>query len=378
MAKSHFPAEDIEAFKLHAEVILQGRLSMGKWVERFEAAAAQAHGCRFAVATNSCTAALEIALLSCGVRPGDRVVVPVQTFIATGMAVHNIGARPLFADIRSETLSLDPAELERLDEMKPKAVVVVHFGGMIAEDIAKEQSYCRTRGIALIEDAAHAHGAKFGERPAGTFGRAACFSYYPTKVLTAGEGGMLVTNDANVAQIARSYQFRGQDHDLPGEQFVRPFGRNVRMPELSALLGVLQYRRLDEFTKRRRAVAAIYDEVLAAEPSLRVAQPPIECLHNYWLYTVLLPSGIDRQRIKHELKDAFEIDTGWSYFPPLHQMPVFVGLYGHPRELPVAEDVTRRNLCLPVHPCISESDARCVANCFLHVFRKLLADSASL
>jgi len=366
--RSHFPPEDVARFHAESEKILAGRLSMGPWVKRFEEAACRAHEAKHAVATSSCTAALEIALLCAGIEPGDAVVVPAETFIATGMAVANIGARPAFADIRAETLCLDPAELARLaeQERRIKAVIVVHFAGLITPDIEQIQRICRERGWTLIEDAAHAHGAKFDGRSAGAFGQSACFSYYPTKVLTAGEGGMLVARDDRIAAAARSYQARGQDLELEGEQFARPFARNVRLPELSALLGTLQYGRLDEFVARRRAVATVYHRELGSERSIQLPTPPPECRHNYWLYPVILPPGSDRAAIKRRMKDEWQIDVSWSYFPPLHLMPVFRSHYGTaPGMLPVAEDVLARLLCLPVHPLISEEDAARVAACFL-------------
>jgi perosamine synthetase len=292
------------------------------------------------------------------------------------MSVHNVGATPVFADICPETLCLDPEELDRLASDSVKAVVLVHFAGLITPHIERIQEICRRRGWLLIEDAAHAHGAKYDGRPAGSFGQTACFSYYPSKVLTAGEGGMIVTNDEQIAGICRSYQFRGQDFDLPGEQFARPYGRNIRLPELSALLGVLQYGRLQEFVRKRRAIAAVYDEILSDEPSLYRPEVPAACFHNYWLYTVVLPHGMDREMLKKRMKEEYDIEVGWSYFPPLHLMPVFRELYGcQPGDLPVSEDLLPRTLCLPVHPLIEAGDARCVAECFLHVYRELTAQS---
>lgn len=372
MARSYFTPEDIEVFHRESDAVLKGRLSMGTWVERFENTAAKAHGTQYAIATNSCTSALEVSLLACGIKPGDRVIVPVQTFIATAMAVHNIGGIPVFADICRQTLCMDPDELERLADTKVRAVIIVHFGGLITPHIDRIKQICRTYGWALIEDAAHAPGAHYQGCPAGSFGDTACFSYYPTKVLTTGEGGMIVTSDARIAALCRSYQLRGQDTSLPGEQFVYPYGRNIRLTELAALMGVLQYDRLQEYVRARRAVAAVYDEALADELSIEVPAIPDSCLHNFWLYTILLPNGVDRERIKKQLEEDWEINTAWSYFPPLHLMPVFKTLYGT-REgtLPVAEDVLSRTMCLPVHPLISEDDARCVAACFLYVYRTM-------
>jgi perosamine synthetase len=374
MARSYFPPEDIRIFQRESESILQGRVSMGRWVEKFQTTAAAAHNTRHAFAVNSCTSALEVSLLACGILPGDRVIVPVQTFIATGMAIHNVGAIPVFADIRRESLCLDPEELLRLRAERVKAVILVHFGGLISPDVLLIQEICRDRGWSLIEDAAHAHAAKFQGLGAGSFGNAACFSYYPTKVITTGEGGMIVTNDEQVAAVCRSHQFRGQDLSLPGEQFVRPFGRNIRFPELSALLGVLQYARLEEFVRARRAVAATYDQALEQEPTILRPLLHPDCFHNYWLYTIILPPGVNRAAIRSFCKEEWQIDVEWSYFPPMHLMPAFRNLYGTaPGMLPVAEDVLTRIVCLPIHPLISPADAERVVECFLHAYREQAA-----
>ncbi len=310
--------------------------------------------------------------MACGVRPGDEVLVPVQTFIATGMAPHNIGARPVFCDIRLETLCIDPAELERRGSVRTRAVIVVHYGGLVSPDLPTIRELCKRKGWALIEDAAHAHGAALAGRPAGSLADAACFSYYPTKILTTGEGGMITTDRDDLAARCRSFQARGQDLDLSGEQFARPYGRNVRVPELSALLGVLQYGHLAEFVERRRAVAAVYDRMLSGEPGLFIPPVPAQCRHSYWLYTVLLPAGTDRVRLQWVLRDDWDIHADWSYFPPLHLMPVFRELFaGAPSDCPVAEDALDRLFNLPVHPFIDPADAERVAGCFLHELRRL-------
>lgn len=375
MARSWFPEEDITTFMKEAPEILRGRVSMGKWVKSFEKTAARVHGTPYAVATNSCTAALEIAMLALGVKPGDDVLVPVQTFIATGMAVFNIGARPIFCDIKRETLCLDPAELERRASDKVKAVILVHFAGLITPDFEEISAICSRNGWALIEDAAHAHGASFHGRPAGSLGDAGCFSYYPTKILTTGEGGMVVTGSKRVSDLCRSYQYRGQDLNRPGEVFVRPYGRNVRLPELSALLGVLQYGRLEEFLDRRKRIAAIYDRVLKEEHSLEVQFSGGATEHAYWLYTILLPMGMDRDLLKKRCMNNWNVSIDWSYYPPLHLMPVFQRLYQtHEGQLPVAEDALKRLVCLPVNPTISDEDADATIRCFLHEYRKLKAN----
>ena len=291
------------------------------------------------------------------------------------MAVRNIGARPVFCDIRRETLCIDPNELERQSSDRVKAVILVHFGGLITPDLPRIVEICRERGWVLIEDAAHAHGAAYDGRPAGSIGEAGCFSYYPTKVLTTGEGGMVVTDDENIAHVCTSYQSRGQDLEIPGEVFARPYGRNVRLPELSALLGVLQYERLEEFVSRRRAVAAIYDRELEGESTIEVPRGGPESFHSYWLYTVILPPGIDRSVLKENCAENWNVTVDWSYYPPLHLMPVFEGLLGAaPGEAPIAEDILKRLVCLPINPTISEADATAAIQCILYEYHLLLGE----
>lgn len=372
ISQSYFPDEDIETFLKEAPKILKSRVSMGKWVSRFEEKASEAQKSSFAFATNSCTSALEISLLSCGIKPGDEVLVPAQTFIATGMAVSNIGARPIFCDIKKDTLCLDPDWIIRNKSKRVKAVIVVYFAGLIPPDIELIKKICKEKNYILIEDAAHAHGSKYKDRPAGNFGDTACFSYYPTKILTTGEGGMVVTNREDLKTVLRSYQFRGQDLDLSGEQFLRPYGRNIRLSELSALMGVLQYNRLNDYINKRRIVAEIYNNLIGKEESLFIPKPSSYSFHSYWLYTIILPKGVNRETLKNNCLDNWNINISWSYFPPMHMMPVFVNLYGSiTGNLPISEDILSRTICLPIHPQISEQDAKYVSNCFLHEFRKL-------
>ena len=372
MSQSYFPEQDIDSFLEEAPKILKSRVSMGEWVSRFEKKASEVQQCSNAFATNSCTSALEISLLACGINPGDEVLVPAQTFIATGMAVSNIGAKPIFCDIKKDTLCLDPDWILKNESDKVKAVIVVYFAGLIPPDIELIKNICKHKNYILIEDAAHAHGSKFKNKPAGNFGDTACFSYYPTKILTTGEGGMVVTNRDDLKIKLKSYQYRGQDLNLPGEQFSRPYGRNIRLPELNALLGVLQYRRLDDFIKKRRTAAEIYNKMIGQENSIFIPKQSNHSFHSYWLYTIILPKGIDRETLKKNCLDNWNINISWSYFPPMHLMPIFINLYGsQPGVLPISEDILSRTICLPIHPLISKEDAKYVSNCFLHEYRKL-------
>jgi dTDP-4-amino-4,6-dideoxygalactose transaminase len=345
--------------------ILRGQLSSGPWTERFEAAAAEMAGTRYAVALPSCTAALEATLTALGVGPGDEVLVPVQTFVATGMAVHLAGGRPVMCDIRPETHCLDPEEIARRAGPRTKGVVLVHMGGLITPDLPAIERECERRGLWLVEDCAHAPGAERNGRKAGSIGVAGCFSFYPTKVVTTGEGGAVTTNDERIAAVVRSLHHRGRDLEAPVELYIRA-GRNNRFPEISALLGVTQLRRLDEFVALRNEAAAHYRRRLAAEaPEATVQAHPPGTRHAYWKFLVNLPPGVSRERLKTRMQER-GVGLGWSYWPPLHLQPVFRRLYGAaPGLCPAAEELLARTVCLPIHPRFSEEQRERVIESFL-------------
>lgn len=373
-AKPAFSDEDIQFILDEVPAILRGQLSMGRWVRRLEELAAQMAATRFAVATHSCTSALEIGLKSMGIGPGDEVIVPVQTFAATPNAVRNVGARPMFADICSDTHCLSPDSLEHNITPQTRAVILVHYGGLITPHIDSLLDLCEKNGLELLEDAAHAHGAAKGGRAAGSIGHVGAFSYYSTKVLTAGgEGGMLTTNDEAVFDLARTHQARGQDLSITDEEiFILP-GHNVRMTEFAALCGVTQHGHLQEFLDKRCQIADIYTQFFDSYfPDIELQPRASDTRHAYWKFTINLPAGISRTQIQARLKDRFNIAVNWSYFPPVHLQPVFQQLYGgREGQCPVAEDVCARCLSLPMYSTLTPSDAEYVCDAFKVVFDAL-------
>jgi perosamine synthetase len=330
-----------------------GMLTLGQYTRQFEAAFAAAHAAehasaqeiRHAVAASSGTAALEIALRAVDVSGRD-VIVPANTFYATAAAVLAAGGRPVFADIDAATFALSPATVAAALTPATAAVVLVHIGGLItphADDLVR---FCEERGITLIEDAAHAHGSTYDGRYAGSFGVAAAFSFYPTKVVTCGEGGMILTASDHLAAEARIYRDQGKG-SFGANHHVR-HGYAWRMSEQNAVTGLVHLRRMVEFIERRREVAARYDEALAGLDGLSALGEPDGCRGNYYKYIALLPPGTDRARFKQELADVHDVRlAGEVYDLPLHRQPVLAEFAGP--ALPVAEQMCARHVCLPVH-----------------------------
>lgn len=345
-ARPHLPEEDLPALLGDFEAILRsGVLTMGPYLERFEADFARAAGVRHAVGMSSGTAPLEVALRFWEVAGGE-VVMTTNTFMATVHAAVLAGATPVLADIDPDSLS------SRLEQIRPhvgprtRAVVVVHVGGLIVPDVAEIAAFCAERGLPLLEDAAHAHGARLGGRTAGSLGTAGSFSFFPTKVMTTGEGGMLTTDDDGLAEFARSFRCHGIG---PDRLLVRP-GANHRLPELSAALGLRQLARLEQTLAEREALARRYDaglDALGREAArFPVSRPPAD-RHAWYKYPVTLGEG--RERVAAAL-GARGVPVGSLYWPPCHLQPSARDRLGTGEgDCPVAEDVLRRTVTLPLY-----------------------------
>jgi perosamine synthetase len=335
------------------ETLRTGSLTLGPYTRELEDAFRARHEAPHAVAVSSGTSALEIILRALGVE-GREVIVPANTFFATAAAVLHAGGTPRFADVAPDTMALSARTVEAALGENTAGVILVHIGGLISPEVEPIRALCERRGLFLVEDAAHAHGSSLDGRPAGSFGIAAAFSFYPTKVMTTGEGGMIVTGDERIRDDAHIYRDQGKAGFLGGDH-VR-LGYAWRMSELHAAVGIVQLRRLDEFIKIRREVADQYDEGLAGIEGIAplVSSPGSET--NYYKYIAMLDPGIDRQTVKQTLKEEHGVSlSGEVYASPLHDQPVFAGL--HEGGLPVAEDVCRRHVCLPIHSDMTRDEA---------------------
>jgi dTDP-4-amino-4,6-dideoxygalactose transaminase len=295
---------------------------------------------------------------------GTEVVVPTNTFFATAAAAMHGGARVRLADVDAATLALSASTVEAAISDATSAVILVHVGGTVSPDTEAIRALCDRRGLMLIEDAAHAHGASWQGRAAGTFGVAAGFSFYPTKVVTSGEGGMIVTADEAVRDEAILYRDQGKAGFLGGEH-VR-LGYAWRMSELHAAVGVVHLEQLDDAIATRSRAAALYDHAMAEAPGITPLGVPDGCVSNYYKYIALLHPSVDRQRVKDRLREKHEVwMSGEVYARPLHIEPVFAELGDG--AYPVADDVCRRHVCLPIHSNMTEAEAQYVADAVLAV-----------
>jgi perosamine synthetase len=354
LARSDVGEDEVEAIRA---VLASGFLTNGPRTKEFEAVFAARHRTAHGVAFANGTVALQALYLAAGIGPGDEVVVPSMTFISTATSVLHVGATPVFADVDPETYNLDPAAVAACVTPRTKAIVAVHYGGQPADmdDLRAVADGC---GALLFEDAAEAHGAAYRGRPVGGLGAAAMFSFTPTKNITTGEGGMVLTDDADLAEGLRLLRNHGQsalyEHTV--------LGYNWRITEMQAAMGVVQTGRLDGILERKRANARRLAELLADVPGV---QPPVvrsDREHVYMLYTTLLDVGIDRDAVLKRLLDmGIEARV---YFPPAHRQPVFgTGDGAPPVELPVTEDLARRMLSLPFHSRLTGDELADVADC---------------
>lgn len=356
-AKVYFPEEDRKVLLGKVdEILATGQLTLGKYNRQFEEEFARYVGTEYAVAVNSGTSALEIILRALNI-DGHSVIVPTNTFFATPAAVIHAGGKVIFADI-ADNLCLDPESMENNLRADTKAVIIVHIGGVIPPQITRIKEICQAQGIFLIEDAAHAQGSTLLGQKAGSFGTAAAFSFYPTKVMTSGEGGMITTNDEKLYERVRIFRDQGKsgfERNLHVE-----LGYNWRMSEIHAVVGLHQFRCLEEFIAQRKKIARLYDEGLKEVNGLTPVQIAAGSESNYYKYVTFLDNGIDRGALKKELKEKYTVSlSGEVYEIPCHLQPIFKEL-GNEGDFPVAEDLCRRMICLPISAVTTEPEAEYV------------------
>jgi len=334
----------------------------GPEVETFEETIAERAGCKHGIAFNSGTSALFACLQAADVAGGE-VIVPSFTYPATANAAVLAGAKPIFADIETDSLALDPEDVEDKITDETEAVVPIHFAGDVCAGIHDLRKLAAEHDIRLIEDAAHSLGATLDGQPVGSFGDAAMFSFCFNKVLTTGEGGMIVTDDDELANQIRLIRSHGQDED----GVYRTTGHNLRLSSMSAALGVSQAEKLDWMIKKRREYATHLNERLSACSQLRRPIFPDRRDSVYQLYNVLFEDESVQQPLQEHLEEQ-EIPTRVTY-SPVHLTAYYRKQWGYGKgDLPVTESVSNRILTLPFHLNLDVTDLDRIADGVIEFF----------
>lgn len=317
----------------------------GRFVREFEEKFSRFCGCRYGSAVTNGTAALQLVIAAIGIGKGDEVIVQSFTNIATCYAIVHNGATPVAVDSESKTWNIDPSKIEKVITKKTKAIIVVHIYGHPV-DMKPVLQIAKKYGLYVIEDAAEAHGATYYGRKAGSLGDAACFSFYANKIITTGEGGMIVTNNKKIyerSQLLKNLAFS------PKKRFTHyHLGNNFRLSNLQAAIGLAQMERIDEFIEKKRRIAHKYNKILKDVPGITLPCEEPWAKNVYWMYGVLVGKkfGTSRDKLMQKLKQK-GIETR-HFFTPMHMQPVFkkMGFFKNIR-LPVSEDLSRRGFYLP-------------------------------
>jgi len=351
IAKPYIGEEEKQAVM---KVLDSCSLAQGPEVEAFEKEFAEFVGTKFAVAVNSGTSALHLALLSFGVGPGDEVIIPSFTFAATANAVKLCGADPVFADI-DDYFCMDMDHAKSLITEKTKAIIPVHLYGQPARvDLIKD--ICKDKNIFIIEDAAQAHGATLDSVPVGSLGDAACFSFYPTKNMTSGEGGMIVTNSEEICRYAKLLRNQGMERRYENEIV----GFNNRMTDINAAIGRVQLTRLKEWNSKRQSNAIFFNNNLQ---NVVVPETYGNATHVYHQYTILVN---ERDRFVEEL-NAAGIGCGVYYPIPCHQLPSF----NLDIDLPKTKEIAEKCVSIPVHPFLTPIELEKIINVINRIASRL-------
>jgi perosamine synthetase len=344
------PALGQEEISAVSDVLKSGMLASGDRVLEFERKFADFCGSNHAVAVNNGTAALHAALLAAGIGPGDEVIVPAFSFVATASAVVMCGARPVFADVDEMTFGISPQQVAERITHRTRAVIGVHLFGQPC-DIEALQEICESRSLKFIEDAAQAHGAQYKGAMTGSFGHLACFSFYATKNMITGEGGMVTTSDKAYNERLRLLINHGQS-----EKYLHTrLGYNYRMTDIAAAMGIVQLKKLEKFNLRRRKNAEFYNANISVKGlSLPFVGPARN--HVYHQYVIRLTEEFPMNRTTFiEYLKAKGIGSAVHYPIPLHRQPLF-GLENDPDPCPVSTSLAGSVLSLPVHPLLDQKE----------------------
>ncbi|MCI7291570.1 MAG: DegT/DnrJ/EryC1/StrS family aminotransferase [Methanobrevibacter woesei] len=351
IAKPIIGEEEIENV---VEVLKSGMIAQGPKVMEFEEKFANWIGAKYGIATNSGTSALHVALLACGIGEGDEVITTPFTFIASGNAIVYTGATPVFADIDLDTYTIDPDKIEDLITDKTKAILPVQLYGQAA-DMDKIREIAEKHDLKIIEDAAQAHGAEYNGEKVGTLGDMACFSFYPTKNMTTSEGGMITTDDEELAKKAQMFRAHGASERYHHDEI----GYNFRMTDIAAAIGLAQLKVIDEFNDKRISNADYLNEQLKDIEGIVTPKSPDNYKHVYHQYTIRVEKGNRDDWVEFLTNKG--IGTGIHYPIPLYNQPIYKKL-GIEGDCPLAEKAADNVISLPVHPSLTKEDLNLVVD----------------
>ena len=361
----HVPAIGAEEIRAVTETLESGWLTSGTKIKRFEDDFAEYVGSKHAVAVNSGTAALHLALDAIGIRQDDEVIVPTMTFTATAEVVLYFKAKPVLVDCQRDTLNLDPNQIEAAITSKTKAIIPVHFGGQPC-DMTPILEIAKAHKLYVVEDAAHALPASYEGKKMGTIGDITCFSFYATKTITTGEGGMATTENSEWAERMRMMSLHGISHDAwkrytkEGSWYyeVHCPGFKYNLTDIAAAIGIEQLKKCNQFWEVRKRIATIYDEAFANLPEIQLSFCRSNMQHAWHLYVIQL--ALERLRInRNDFIEALrEKGIGTSvHFIPLHLHPYYRDKFGYkPADFPNASSAFERIVSLPIYPKMTEPD----------------------
>ena len=378
--KWKYPLSDIDLGKEEERKVLKVLrsrwLSTGPVTEKFEKAFSEYLGEGYAIAVSNGTAALHLALACLGLSEGDEVILPSLTFVATANAVLYVGAKPVFADIESiDNLNISPPEIERKVSRRTRAIMVMHYGGYPCE-MESIMAIAKRHGLYVVEDAAHAPGAEYQGKKCGLIGDIGCFSFFSNKNLVTGEGGMVVTRNRAWAERVRRMRSHGMEA-LSWDKYrghlssydIQEVGYNYRTTEIQSTLGLVQLKKLDRNNKKRKKLVEVYRQELQGVDKISIPFPKFKGNPSYHLFPILVAPSINRNKVMERLKD-FGIQTSVHY-SPVHLFSLYRKGFGFKMGmLPKTEEVSRREVTLPLHPRMKQEDVKWITKKLKAVIRE--------
>lgn len=330
----------------------------GRFVDEFQSGFADFCGSKYALACSNGTVTLHLALLALNIGPGDEVIMPALTYIATANAVAYCGATPVFVDSEPDTWNISPEAIEKAITPRTKAIIPVHLYGL-PSNMTQIMAIAKKHGIPVIEDAAEAHGAKWDGKVVGSIGDVGSFSFFGNKIITSGEGGMLVTDDADL--MSRMKLLRSQGVDPNKRYWHLECAYNYRMTNMQAAVGLGQLENIQWHLQNRQRIAQLYKKHLAGMEDLITAQSvPAEATHSYWMYTIMLTDQVKKERDEvMRAMEACNIEMRPAFYP-MHIMPPY---YDNSLNLPNAEKIGARGINLPTHALLEEEHIAYIADC---------------